>query len=58
MATMRNVDIVSCKKFAIRVAPRSKAWAVFSRSNVEVVGSTRTQGMGVCVYSVFVLFCV
>jgi hypothetical protein len=45
----------------IAVAERSKAWTVFVRSNAEIVGSNHTQGMDVCivcVYSVFVLFCV
>jgi hypothetical protein len=45
----------------ITVAARSKAWTVFARSNTEIVGSNPTQGMDVCivcVYSVFVLFCV
>jgi hypothetical protein len=43
------------------VAARSKAWTVFARSNTEIVGSNPTQGMYVCivcVYSVFVLFCI
>jgi hypothetical protein len=37
------------------VAARSKAWTVFARSDAEIVGSNPTQGMNVCVYSVFVL---
>jgi hypothetical protein len=40
---------------SIRVAARSKAWTVFDRSNTGIVGSNPTQGMDVCVYSVFVL---
>jgi hypothetical protein len=45
----------------IKVAARSKAGTVFARSNAEIVCSNPTQGMDVCivcVYSVFVLFCV
>jgi hypothetical protein len=44
----------------ITVAARSKAWTVFSSSNIEIVGSNSSQGMDacVCVYSVFVLSCV
>jgi hypothetical protein len=38
----------------ITVAARSKAWAVFARSNTGIVGSNPTQGMDVCVR----LFCV
>jgi hypothetical protein len=37
----------------ITVTARSKAWAVFARSNTGIVDSNPTQG----VYSVFVLFC-
>jgi hypothetical protein len=42
------------------VGARSKAWTVFVRSNVWIVGYNRTQGIDVCVcvYSVFVLSCV
>jgi hypothetical protein len=40
------------------VAARSKARNVFARSNAGIVGSNPTQGMNVCVYYVFVLFCV
>jgi hypothetical protein len=43
------------------VAARSKAWTVFARSNAGIVGSNPTQGMDVCivcVYYVFLLFCV
>jgi hypothetical protein len=43
----------------IIVVARSKASTVFARSNAGFVGSNPTQGMDVvCVYSVFVLFCV
>jgi hypothetical protein len=43
----------------ITVAARFKAWTVFARSNAGILGSNPTQGMDVCVcvYSVFVLFC-
>jgi hypothetical protein len=43
----------------ITVAGRSKAWIVFARSNAGIVGLNITEGMDVCimsVYSVFVLF--
>jgi hypothetical protein len=42
------------------VAARSKAWTVFARSNIGIVGSNLTQGMDVCVllFSVCVVFCV
>jgi hypothetical protein len=33
----------------ITVVGLSKAWTVFARSNIDVVGSNPTQGMGVCV---------
>jgi hypothetical protein len=44
----------------ITAAARSKAWTVYAHSNAGIVGSYPTQGMDVCVcvYSVFVLFCV
>jgi hypothetical protein len=44
----------------ITAAAKSKAWTDFARSNAGIVGSISTQGMDVCmcVYSVFVLFCV
>jgi hypothetical protein len=45
----------------ITVAALSKAFTVFGRSNAGIVGSNPTQSMDVCivcVYSVFVLFCV
>jgi hypothetical protein len=43
----------------ITVAARSKACSVFARLNTGIVGSNPTRGMiSVCVYSVFVLFCV
>jgi hypothetical protein len=38
----------------IAVAARSKAWNVFAHLNTGIVGSNPTQGMDVCVYSVFV----
>jgi hypothetical protein len=42
------------------VAARYKAWIVFARSKAGIVDSNPTQGMDVCVcvYSVFVLYCV
>jgi hypothetical protein len=44
----------------ITVAARSKARTAFARSNARIVGSDPNQGMEVCVcvYFVFVLFCV
>jgi hypothetical protein len=45
----------------ITMAVWSEAWAVFARSNTEIVNSNPTQGIDVYivyVYSVFVLFCV
>jgi hypothetical protein len=44
----------------ITLAARSKAWTVFARSKAGIVGSNPNRGMDVCVcvYSVFVLFCV
>jgi hypothetical protein len=48
-------------KESITVAARSKTWTVFARSNAGIVGSDPIQGMDVCIvciYSVFVLFCV
>jgi hypothetical protein len=39
----------------ITVAARSKAWTVFARLNTGVVGSNPTEGMNICVYSVFML---
>jgi hypothetical protein len=43
------------------VAARSRAWTVFTRSNTGIVSSNSNQGMDVCivcVYYVFVMFCV
>jgi hypothetical protein len=40
------------------VSARSEAWTVFAPSNTGIVGSNPTPGIDVCVYSVFVLFCV
>jgi hypothetical protein len=37
------------------VATQSKAWSVFARLNAETVDSNPTQGMDVCIYSVFEL---
>jgi hypothetical protein len=37
------------------VGARSKAWTVFVRSNVGIVGSNPTRGIDICVNSVFVL---
>jgi hypothetical protein len=45
----------------ITVAARSRAWTVFARYKTGIVDWNPTQGMDaciVCVYSVFVLFCV
>jgi hypothetical protein len=45
----------------ITVTARSEAWTLFSRSNAGIMGSNPNQGMDVCilcVYSVFLLFCV
>jgi hypothetical protein len=42
----------------IAVAAPSKAWIAFACSNTWIVCSNPTRGMDVCVYSVFVLFCV
>jgi hypothetical protein len=39
----------------ITVAARTKAGIVFARSNDGIVGSNTTEGMDVCVCSVFVL---
>jgi hypothetical protein len=38
----------------------SAVYTIFARSNARIVGSNPTRGMHVfvCVYSVFVLFCV
>jgi hypothetical protein len=43
------------KILPITVASRSKVWIIFAHSNTEIVGSNPTQGMDVCVYSVFML---
>jgi hypothetical protein len=45
---------------SITVAVRSKECTVFARSETGIVGSNPNQGMdaSMCVYSVFVLFCV
>jgi hypothetical protein len=44
----------------ITVASLPKAWTVFSRSNIGIVGSNPTQGMDVCVglFCVCVVLCV
>jgi hypothetical protein len=45
----------------ITVAVWSKAWTVFLCSNAGIVDSDPTQGMDVpivCIYAMFVLFCV
>jgi hypothetical protein len=39
----------------ITVAAPSEAWNVFAHANTGIMGSNPTQGMDVCVYSVFVL---
>jgi hypothetical protein len=49
------------KLWPITVAARSKAWIVFARSNTGVVRLNPTQSMAVCIvciYSVFMFFCV
>jgi hypothetical protein len=52
-------DITPCSPLKpITVAARSKACHVVARSNARVMGSYPSQGMDVCVYSVFVLTCV
>jgi hypothetical protein len=38
----------------ITVTARSKVWTIFALTNTRIVGSNPTQGMNVCVYSVFV----
>jgi hypothetical protein len=43
------------KLWPITVAARSEAWNVFALSDAGIVSSNPTQGMAVCVYSVFVL---
>jgi hypothetical protein len=48
-------------KSPITVTARSKAWTVFARSNAGIVNSNPTRSNDVCIvciYSVFVLFCV
>jgi hypothetical protein len=47
-----NTDCMSQKP--ITVAARSEVY-VFARSNTGIVGLNPTQGMQICVYSVFVL---
>jgi hypothetical protein len=44
----------------ITLAPRSKIWTLFARSNAGIVGSNPTQGMDVCVrlFSICVVLCV
>jgi hypothetical protein len=44
----------------ITVALRSKAWTVFPRSDIGIVGSNPNKGMGVCVhlFCVYVVLCV
>jgi hypothetical protein len=46
--------VCALSSLPITVAARSKAWNVFSRSNIGIVGSNSTKGMDVCVR----LFCV
>jgi hypothetical protein len=36
----------------------SEAWTVFARSNDGIVGPNPTQGIDVCVFILFVFFCV
>jgi hypothetical protein len=52
--TKSKIELPNVKE-PITVTARSKAWDVFTRSNTGIVGSNPTQGMDVCVYSVFVL---
>jgi hypothetical protein len=43
----------------IAVAARSKAWTLFAHSNTGIVGQIPHKAwMSVCVYSLYVLFCV
>jgi hypothetical protein len=58
-----SIDISKGKSisWSIIVAARSGAWTVWPRSNTTILGSNPTRGMDVCivcVYSLFVLFCV
>jgi hypothetical protein len=60
-ATVTSATFYKAYEKLIPVAARSEAWTVFPRSNPGIVGSNHTQGMDVCIvciYSVFVLFCV
>jgi hypothetical protein len=41
----------------ITVAARSKAWIVFARSSTGVLDSNLTRDTEVCVFILFVLFC-
>jgi hypothetical protein len=52
--TSQNIIRLYSSYTLITVAARSKAWTVFARSNIGIVGSDPTQGMDVCVR----LFCV
>jgi hypothetical protein len=56
-----DYDIATWFHRPVTVDAHSKAWTVFARSNAGIVGSNPTQGTDVCVvcvYSVFLLFCV
>jgi hypothetical protein len=50
-----------CSGHEKRMPITAAVQSVFARSNAGIVGSNSTQGMDiciVCIYSVFVLFCV
>jgi hypothetical protein len=55
-----SFNILQIFTLPITVAPRSKAWTVFTRSNAGIVGSNPTQDVVVCVrlFFVCVLLCV
>jgi hypothetical protein len=42
----------------VKVAARSKARSVFDHLNTSIVCSNPTEGMNVCVYSVFSITCI
>jgi hypothetical protein len=55
-----SLEVAYVIKKPIAVAAPSEAWTVLARSNTGIVGSNPTRGMDacfMCVYSVFVLFC-
>jgi hypothetical protein len=60
-ATVPTTRICYITRSARLVYTRLKTCTVFARSIAGIVGSNHTQGMDVCIvciYSVFVLFCV